>query len=180
MQLLKRLAQRRVILTTKRVEPREDEWQCNLISGERLCRGVQRGGDSVANTRVAHALQPCCNVANLTSLQLLHWHVLRSEVANFNRDTLRAGTHHRDRFAHLQATLLHADIVHYALIGVVVRIKDERLQRRIKWTARRRDALHQRLKNLWDPLPLFRRGEDHLFTRDRKCLLQLVHHRFRI
>ena len=103
--------------------------------------------------------------------------MLWSEVAELNRNALRARAHHRDRFAHLQTTLLDADVVHHAFVGVVVRVKDERLERRIKWTARCGDALHQRLKNLRDPLPLFRRGEDYLFARDRERLLQLVHHR---
>ena len=61
-----------------------------------------------------------------------------------------------------------------------MRVKDERLQRRIEWSARRRDALHERLQDLWDPLPLFRRREDHLFAWDRERLLQLVHHRLRV
>ena len=176
MQLLERLAQCRVILATQRIQAGEDEWQCDLVAGEWLGGGARLRCDRVANARVAHALQTGCDVADLAGDQLLHWHVLRSEVAELHWYAGDPGAHHLNWIACLQSPLLHADVVHDALVCVVVGVEDKCAQRRVKWATRCGNARDECLKNFGNADASLRRREDHLFSWNGEGVFKLAHH----
>ena len=163
-QLLKRLTQGWVVFAAQRIESGEDERQCHLVARERFCGGARLRCDGVTNTRIAHALQPSCDVADLAGDQLLHRHMLRSEVAELHWNTGHARAHHQNRIARLESPLLDSDVVHHALVRVVVRVKDQRAERRIKRTTRCGDARNECLENFGDADPRLRRRKDHLFA----------------
>ena len=102
--------------------------------------------------------------------------MLRSEVAELHRNTGDTGSHHLNRIARLESPLLYADVVHDALVRVVVGVKDEGTQRCIKWSAWRWDARDKCLKNFSDADASLRRRKDHLFSWNGEGVFEFGHH----
>ena len=103
--------------------------------------------------------------------------MLRSEVAELHWHTGDARAHHQNRIARLESPLLDADVVHHALIRVVVRVEYEGTERRIKWSARRGNTRDERFKDFGDADPRLRRSQDHLFAWDGEGVFKFTHHR---
>ncbi len=64
---------------------------------------------------------------------------------------------------------------HHALVRVVVRVEDQALQRRVRVTGRRRDALDDGFEHLGHTGPILGRHEQDLLARYGEHVLQFVH-----
>ena len=98
-ELLERVAQERVVLAADRVDPGEDQALGLLVAGQRLVGRPGDGRDRVADLRVADALEPRGDVADLAGDELLDRHELRPEDAELERLGLGAAGHQADRLA---------------------------------------------------------------------------------
>ena len=72
------------------------------------------------------------------------------------------------------------DVDDDALVGVVMAVEDQALERLRRVALRRRDALDDRLEDVGDAGPVLGAGEDHLLAGDREDVLELVDDRRRI
>ena len=79
--------------------PGEDEALGLLVAGQRLVRRARDGRDRVADLRVADALEPGRDVADLAGDELPDRHELRPEDAELERVGLGAAGHQADRLA---------------------------------------------------------------------------------
>ena len=84
-ELLERVAQQRVVLAADRIDPGEDQALGLLVAGQRLVRRAGDGRDRVADLRVADALEPGRDVADLAGDELLDRDELRPEDAELER-----------------------------------------------------------------------------------------------
>ena len=69
------------------------------------------------------------------------------------------------------------DVDDDALVGVVVAVEDQALERLRRVALGCRDAGDDRLEDVGDAGAVLGRGEDHLLARDRQDVLELVHDR---
>ena len=76
----------------------------------------------------------------------------------------------------VERALREPDVDDHALVGVVVAVEDQALERRRRVALRRRDALDDRLEDLGDAGALLGGREEHLLARDREDVLELLHH----
>ncbi len=176
-ELLEGVAKERIVLAADRVDPGEDEALGGLVAGERLRGRPDDGRHRVADLGVADALQPGRDVADLAGHQLVDRHELRTEDPELERVGDRTAGHQPDRLAVAQRALRQPDVDHDTLVGVVVAVEDEALQRLRRVALGRRDARDDRLEDLGHAGPVLGRSEDDLLARDRKDVLELVHDR---
>src|SRR5689334_21369546 len=98
MQLVESVAQERVIVAGQGIDAREDERKRLLVAGQRLRGGTLSAGQRVADSRLADALQPGCDVPDLSCEQRARGNGLRPEVAELQDLALRGGSHEADAF----------------------------------------------------------------------------------
>ena len=97
-------------------------------------------GDGVANDGVAHALDAGGDVTYLTGSKSAAWNQIGcAHVAHLHHMELCAGSHHQNVVAWADGALHDADVNDNALVAVIIRVKDQRLQRSIRVAARRRN-----------------------------------------
>ncbi len=116
-------------------------WQC-------LRRGVLRISYSVAHACILNVLDAGSKKAYLALLQLVHVHNTWLKVAHLGDIKFRTCCHHADLHALAQAPLHNAHVQHYALIGIKLRVKHQRLQRCGGISCRCRHARHNRLQHI--------------------------------
>ena len=80
----------------------------------------------------------------------------------------------------VERALRKPDVDDHALVGVVVAVEDQALQRRRRVAPGGRDALDDRLEDLRDAGSLFRGREEHLLAGDREDVLEFLHHDIRL
>ncbi len=177
MELLQRVAQERVILATHGVDAGKDQALGLLITGEGCVGRASDCRDGVADLCIAHALEPGRDVADFARHQLSDRHQLRPEDAELKRVGDGATGHQPDLVAVADGALGQPDVDDHALVGVVMAVEDEALERFRGIALGRRDARDDRLEDLVHPGPVLGRGEDHLLARDGQDVLQLIHYR---
>src|SRR3989454_2355135 len=122
--------------------------------------GVENG---VAWTRVTNPADVGHDVAHLTGVELLGRLVPELEVADFVHlvDVVLVRP---ERYPHpgREHAVHYADARDRAAVAIEVGVEDQRAQRARLIPARRRDAAHDRLEQLRDVGPLFRRDPEDL------------------
>ena len=151
-----------------------------LVAGQRGRGGPGRARHRVADLGLADVLEPRRDVADLARHQLPDRDELRAEDAELERFGLDPAAHEPDRLAVADRSLREADVDDHALVGVVVAVEDQALQRSLGVALRRRDPRDDRLEDLGDTRPVLRRGEDDLLARDRQDVLELIDDRGRV
>ena len=119
-------------------------------------------------------LRPGGDVADLTGRELLDRHQLWPEHAELERLGDRAAPHQPDLVGRLERALLESDVDDHALVGVVVAVEDEALDRSGRVARRGRDALDDRLEDVRDTRAVLGAGEDDLLARDGEDVLELI------
>ena len=82
--------------------------------------------------------------------------------------------HHVDRHIVAQRPLDHADVGDGAAVGIVIRVKYQRLQRCFGVSLRRWNALNDGFEDLLDPFACLRRAEDRVGCIQPDDLLDLI------
>ena len=173
-QLLERVAHERVVLARDRVDPGEHEALGGLVAGQRRRGGPRRARDRVADLGLADVLEARGDVADLAGDQLLDRHELRPEDAQLQRLGHRAAAHQLDRLAVADRALGEPDVDDHALVGVVVAVEDQALERALRVALRRRDPGDDGLEDVGDARAVLGRGEDDLLARDGQHGLELL------
>ncbi len=105
-------------------------------------------GDRVAHPRVAHLLDRRREDADLARAQFLDIHHLRFQDGKLVDPVAGAGLHHLDVVALADHPVDHPDHHDHAQIGVVPRIHQHRLQRRVPVALGRGQARDDRLQHI--------------------------------
>ena len=116
-------------------------WQC-------LRCGVLRIRHGVAHARILDVLDAGSKKAYLPLLQLVHVHNTRLKVTHLGNIKLRTCCHHADPHALAQTALHNTHVQHYALVGIKLGVKHQRLKRCGRISLRRRHAGNNRLQHI--------------------------------
>ena len=147
-QLLQGVAEPVVLGVLQRIEPGEDHRLRLAEAGEGLGRRVLRLGDGLPDPRVGHPLDGGGDEADLARRQGLDPdHLGREDADLLDLEGLPA-RHEEDLRPRGDPPVQHADVDDDALVGVVERVEDESLERRLGISSGRRDALHDRLEDV--------------------------------
>ena len=180
LQLLQRIPQVLERLPVRGVQPREDHELQWLVSRQRVDVRMLVQRHRVAHAAVAHFLEARRDVAHLSRAQLAHSGELGAKDPHLDglRDRTRA--QHADAVAALHHAVDDPHVGDHALVRVVVRVEDERPQRRPLLQLGRRHPLDDRRQQLVDAGPVLGRAEHQLLTVETKDLHHLVGHAFRL
>ena len=165
LQLVERLAQLGVVAAVDRVEAREHHRQRLGVARERLGGGLRRGGDRVADLRLAHVLHAGDEVADLADAEALGGRGLGGAHADLEDLVGRPGRHHLDALARVQVSVDHAHVGDHAAVAVVDGVEDHGPRRGIRSADRRRDALDDAVEQLLDADARLARDPHHVVGR---------------
>ena len=169
---LQRFAQLRVLVTHDGVQPAEDHRERIAVARERSPR-VRGRRDRLADASLADLLVPGDQVAHLAGAERRHGRGVRGP----HPDLL--GVVDRVRLEVLQTRTAHERPVEDAYraddaaVRVVVRVEDQRTQRRVGVAVRLRDARHDRVEELGHTLAGLRGDSENLVARDPEDALDL-------
>ena len=104
----------------------------------------------------------------------------RREHAHLQRLALRPGRHHPDAPPGGRGAVEHPHVGNHALVRVVLGIEDQRAQRLLASTARRRNPRHYRLQDVLHAQPVLRGRQNHLVLAEAERLLHLHRHPLRL
>src|SRR5207302_8704844 len=105
---------------------------------------------------------------------------LRTEVAQLQELALCLGGHESDALVVVEGSVGEPDVRDNALVGVIVAVEYERLERYRCIAAGRGHASHDRFEDLVDTDPLLGRCQDGLLAGDGEGLLELAQDHVRI
>ena len=181
LQLLQRVAQVGIFRAVLGVDTAEHHRPCGAVAGQGFNRRPVSLGDCVAHAGVGHGFDRRGEVANLARLQLLlRRQAERQQMATLEHLKDRAGRHHLDAHAGADRPIHQAHIDDNALVGVILAVEDQRAQRRIRVTCRRRDVGHDPLEHLVDVDVHFGRDLRTILGRDADDVLDLLFHARRV
>ena len=143
-----------------RVEPGEHHRLQLLEAGEGCGRRPRGLGDGVADLGVEDALDAAGDEADLARPERVHDHGLGCEHAELLDLVVLGGVHQQHLGAGADGPFEHADDDHDAAIRVVPGVEDQRLERRVGITLRRRQALDDGLEDVLDAAAFLGAGED--------------------
>ena len=159
-QFLERLAELGILVALHRIEAREHHRLERLEAGERRQRRPVRVRHRVADLRVGDHLDAAGDEADFARAQRLDLHRPRREDAERLDLVVLPRVHQRDLHRIPDRAFQHADDDHHAAVGVVPRVENQRLERRVGVAFGRRQPGHDRLENVLHASALFGTGED--------------------
>ena len=162
LQALQRFTQVVEIVAVARVQPREHHRLLLAVAGERFCRACSGVRYGVANAAVAHALQPCRQVADLTRSQIGRLCHRRPERAYLQQVRFRAGRHHPHAVRALHRSVHDAHVGDHALVRVVLGVEYEGAERAFLVRLGRWNALDNRLQQPANTRAVLRGDAEHL------------------
>ena len=160
LELFKGIPQVRILGPVRRIEPAVHHGIDLLIPGERLRTRILGIGDRIAHPGFFYILQARRDVADHPGIQFLAGDELPCpECADLHDLCLCPGGHHEDRGSFPHSSLLDPAEYDHAFIGVVLGIKDQRLERGFRISLRCGDLLYDLLQHFMDILAGLRRNE---------------------
>ncbi|SII84905.1 Uncharacterised protein [Mycobacteroides abscessus subsp. abscessus] len=152
LELVERVAQRRVVGAVDGEEPGEDHRLGLLVAGQGLLgRGCGRG-DRVADLRLADVLDTGDEVADLADAESLRRDRLRGGHTDLEEFVSRARRHHRHLLPRRQCAVDDADVGDDTPVGVVDGVEDHRPRRRIGVADGRGDVGDDPVEDAFDAL----------------------------
>ena len=130
-----------------------------LIARQRFLRRRIIMGDGITYSGVCHLLDAGADVADFTGPEAFAFYRPRRVDADFCHFVFLFCIHETDHVAFSDFSVEHSCVNDNTFVVVVVGVEDERLQSGLLITARRRDLLHDLLKQFFHAGPLFRRDE---------------------
>ena len=175
LQFLQRIAQVGVLGAVLGVNTAEHHRLRRTVAGQRLSGRAVRLGDRIAHAGIGHGLDGRGEVTDLARAQLLLGRQAeRQHIAALEHLEFRARGHHFDLHPRTDAALHQAHIHDNALIGVVLAVKNQRAQRRVRIARRRGDVGHDALEHLVNVDVHFRGDLRAVLGRDADDVLDLL------
>ena len=160
LELLERVAQFGIFVRLRRVKPGEDHAVDVLVAGE-LHLGVALGvEDGVADARLLDAADVGDDVADFAAAELVGLHLTELRVADLGDVVDRFAGAEGDLHARADGAIDDAHRGDRAAVAVVVRVEDERAQRRVGVAFGGRHGLHDALEELVDAEPFLGAHEE--------------------
>src|SRR5262249_53575069 len=153
LQLVKGVAQIRVVRAVNRIQPRVDHRLGFAVARQRFGGAVAYRRHGVADLRLADVLDPGDQVAHLPHAQACTGLRLGRNDADLEQFVSGAGGHHRDALTPTDLAVDHADVGHHAAVDVVHRVEDHRAGRRVGVALRGRYLTHHVVEQIGDALP---------------------------
>ena len=150
-QLFERITQLRVLVALDGIQPGEHHRLQFFEAGKRRHRLARRFGDGVADLGVADLLDVGDQEADFPDPELVNRHRLRREDAQLLDVVVLPLRHEPDAHAFGDVAVNHANHDDDAAIGVVPRVEQQRLERRLGIAGGRRQPRHDGFENLRHP-----------------------------
>ena len=172
LKLLQRITEITILRTICRIQTTVYHRLYFLIARKCLSTWSLIISNGITHTGITKIFNACCNISNHTGSQLITRNKLScAKISYFNNLCRKSGCHHTDLCAFLYASVHNTTEYNNALISVINRIKDQRLQRCIYIPARCRNLCHDLLKHFTDIQTGLRRNprcilclkSDHIF-----------------
>ena len=181
LQLFQRIPEIGIFRTIRRIKSAVDHGLHLAVAGQRLLAGVVRIRHGIADSRVLDILDGRGDIAYHARRKLVTGDKLScSEVADLDNLLLRPGRHHLNRRAAPYRTLHHTAEDYDAPVGIVHRVKDQRLQRCRRVSLRRRNLFYNLLQNLLDADAVLRRNQGSVLRLNTDDVLDLLLYPFGI
>ncbi len=181
LQPLQRIPQVGVMRAVRRVNAAEHHGLRGPVAGQRLVGGAGCEGDRVAHARLLHRLDGSGNIADLPGGKAVRrLHAGGVQKADLHHGELAAHRHHPDDVARSDHAVLDADVDDDAAVGIVIRIEDQRLQRRVLVALRRRDVPHDLFHHLVDVHAVLGGDAGRVVRRDPDDILDFGAHALRV
>ena len=180
LQSFERFTQQRVFFAVGRIQASKHHGFGRPITGQRLGGRTRHRGDRVAHAHVAHVLEASRDVTHLAGLEAINGHHRRMEDAHLHGLAAHPIRHHAHRLGGTGIAVDESAIRDDALVGVVVRIEDQRPQGCFAVTAWRRNALDDSLEDLVDADALLGRRQDAVLAWQAHDALDLFAHHLRL
>src|SRR4029077_7679391 len=161
-------------------KPREHHWLDLAVARKRARRSSFGGRDRVAHPTVYNLLDRRDHVAHRTGGQLLGGSRPRREPPHLVDLVDLARVHHPDLGARLDLAVHDADVGDDAAVRVVVRVEDQRAQRRRGIAARRRHLRDDRLQDVLGADALLGGSEYDVLAWDPGDVRYLLGHELRL
>ncbi len=143
------LAQILVVFRVDGVDAGIDHRQDVLVARERLCCGVSRIGERVADFHVADGLHVREYVAHHAFRKFFARVAAHAERADLGHHVFAAGLHHADFHARPERTFHDADVVDDAAVGIVYRVENQGLERLSAVARGGRNFVHDLVEHLF-------------------------------
>ena len=163
LQLVERIAQRRIIAGIDRVDPREDHRLGRFVARQRILGGLALQGHRIPHAHVPHILQPGGDITDLARGQLIQRCHPRCKGADLQRVGTDPALDHANLVPFAQRAIHHADVGHHPFVGIVVAVENEGAQWRIALAPGRRDIFDHRFQHRVRVFARLGRNRNHLF-----------------
>ena len=164
-QLLQRVAQIGILRSVLGVDAAVDHRSCRTVAGQRLRSRTLRLGNGVAHAGVRHILDAGRKVADVASFELFtRFQCHRPEISDFQELIPGAGGHEQHFGVFRHSSVHHAQEDDNPAIIVILTVKDQRLQRRIRVARWRGDVLDDVFQHCVDV--------DACLCADFRCILR--------
>ena len=177
-ELLQALAQHLEVVGVDREQSAEHHGLGVAIPLQRLFRRMRDVRDRFTRTCFADILHTGDEIPHLTCAEFVHFLGGRATRTDFQHFVFGAGLHEQHLVALAHATIHHSHARHHTAVLVVLTVEDQRLQRRVRITLRRRNTRHHGVQQLRHTFTRLRRdtqdvlggNAEHLFDFHREAI----------
>ena len=181
LKLFQRIPKILVFRGIRRINATVNHWLNLFITGKRLFTGMVRFCHRISDPRAGHIFNTCRDIADHSGIQLIAGNKLSgTEVPHLYDFLHRSGSHHFDPASPADFSVHNPHGNNDSFIGIIDRIKDQRLQRRVPVSLRRRNLADNGLQNLIHMLPCLCGNLRSILRLNPDNVLNLVNHSLRI
>ena len=173
MQFIERVTQVLVVLVVDREQARIDHGLGLAITGKRLGAGVRRPRKGIAHANGLGVLQARDHIAHLANGQRVDRRLGGTLDTHTIDQKIALGLHHAQGIALFNRAVKNANSGDDAAVFIKIRVKDERLERRVRIALGRRDQKDNGLQQIMDALAGLARDAHGIIGRDRQVILDL-------
>ena len=166
LQLLEALAQQFEVVAVDGEQPAEHHRLRIAIAMERFGGPVEEGGDGLTRTSLTDVLDARDEIADLARTEFGHRRGHWATHTDLDCFLWGARLHEQQLRCAVDAAVHHANARHHAAILVVLRVEDERLQRRLRVALGCRDAIDDGVEQVADTHTGLRRDAQDVFGRN--------------
>ena len=174
------LAEIRVSIAVDRVKAAKDHGAAPAVTGQGRRRRVRSLGNGLPHPAVTDGLDAGVNITDLSGLENSGLFPFRSEDPNPRHLRFPARGHHANPHSAFQHAIDDPHVGDDPQIGVEVTVEDERLQRLIRVSRRRRNVLNHTLQDVGDAPAFLGAGQHALGNVDGQRLVHLLHDPVRV
>ena len=175
------ITQIRIFSTVCGINAAEHHRLNRTVTGQRFFCGIRYNGHSITYTCITDSFDRCGNITHLTCIEsFCGFQCCCTQKSTFNHRKFRTRCHQANGIAYFQLAFFQPHINDNTLIAVIVRVKNQRLQRFTVIPLRRRHQLHDLFHHVMNVNTDFRRNTRRILCRQADDIFNFLFDPFRI